>query len=78
MYIIQMLCLCAFKSLLSGLKCTVQCETAEYADIPLLAYWLENQVTLRNILIVQHMCIFSDRSLIKMRITFISLYVLLV
>jgi len=35
MYDIQMLCLCAFKSLRSGLTCTVHCETAEYAVIPL-------------------------------------------
>jgi len=61
---------------MSGLKCTVQCETAECADIPLLVYWLEYQVILRNILIVQHMCIFSEGSLIIMRITFISLYIL--
>jgi hypothetical protein len=78
MYSIQMLCLCAFKSLLSGLHCTVQCETVEYADNPLLVYWLDNQVILRNILIVQHMRIFSDGSLIIMGITFISLYILLV
>jgi hypothetical protein len=43
-----------------------------------LDYWLENQVILRNILTVQHMCIFSDGSLIIMIITFISLYILLV
>jgi len=43
-----------------------------------LVYWLENQVILRNILIVQHMCIFSDGSIIIMIIAFISLYILLV
>jgi hypothetical protein len=71
MYGIHM-CLCAFKSHLSGLKCTVQCEAVEYAD------WLDSQVILRNILIVQHMFIFSDGGLIIMIITLILLYILMV